>query len=349
MTCRARVRDGGVCEPSFRCLMARATGTSGDGGQGEGGREQLALTTGQARPRTLSATSQRDVSMETSAKTRSGQPTTTRTGREKREEQARTPGTPKAHRPAVPRGQDGKRRSPSTRCQQVKRHALPIALSPDGEYIRPGDRRWASGTVDSGTQDQRTAPRGDAREGQLRQARECTSMWMCPEGLRRTGPHTGGTWSRRLNGGADSSSGALCTCNAPTKMRQSPRTDVSALTEQVAGKMARKKGRVGTIRSLLQDLAVFVWERNGGEHRQAAAEENYVHMLQAMESGDMEPWDVSPTGDISPTGNQDGNPDRGRLTVETASKGLGLAGKVHVPQEMWDRLRPCNWVELFMD
>ena len=227
----------------------------------------------------------------------------------------------------------------------MKCHALLIALSPDGEYIRPGGRRWASGTVDSGTQDQRTAPRGDAREGQLRQARECTSMWMCPEGLRRTGPHTGGTWSRRLNGGADSSSGALCTCNAPTKMRQSPRTDVSALTEQVAGKMASKKGRVGTIRSLLQDLAVFVRERSGGEHRQAAAEENYVHVLQAMESGDMEPLDVSPTGDISPTGNQDGNPDRGRLTVETASKGLGLAGKVHVPQEMWDRLRPRNWAE----
>ena len=46
----------------------------------------------------------------------------------------------------------------------------------------------------------------------------------------------------------------------------------------------------------------------------------------------------------SPTGDQDGNPDRGRLTVETASKGLGLAGKVHVPREMWDRLRPCNGV-----
>uniref|UniRef100_A0A7S4FQ91 Uncharacterized protein n=1 Tax=Eutreptiella gymnastica TaxID=73025 RepID=A0A7S4FQ91_9EUGL len=47
----------------------------------------------------------------------------------------------------------------------------------------------------------------------------------------------------------------------------------------------------------------------------------------------------------STTGDQDGNPDRGRLTVETASKGLGLAGRVQVPQEMWDRLRPCSWAE----
>ena len=38
-------------------------------------------------------------------------------------------------------------------------------------------------------------------------------------------------------------------------------------------------------------------------------------------------------------------PDRGRLTVETGSKGLGLAGTVQVPQEMWDRLRPCTWAE----
>ena len=170
-------------------------------------------------------------------------------------------------------------------------------------------------------------------------------MWMCPEGLKKTGPHTGGTWSRRLNGGTDSSSGALCTCNAPTKMRHSPRMDMSALMEAVAGKMASRKGRVGTIRRLLRELAVSVRERSGGEHRQATAEENYVHVLQAMENDEMEPWDVSPTGDISLIGDQDGNPDRGWLTVETASKGLGLVGRVQVPQEMWDRLGPCNWAE----
>ena len=109
--------------------------------------------------------------------------------------------------------------------------------------------------------------------------------------------------------------------------------------------MASKKGRAGTIRSLLGDLAVFVRERSGDEDRQTMAEENFVHVLQAMQNDEMEPWDVSLTGDISPTGNQDGNPDRGRLTVETASKGLGLAGRVQVPQEMWDRLRPCNRAE----
>ena len=31
--------------------------------------------------------------------------------------------------------------------------------------------------------------------------------------------------------------------------------------------------------------------------------------------------------------------------METASKGLGLAGKVQVPREMWDKLRPCNYAE----
>ena len=64
-----------------------------------------------------------------------------------------------------------------------------------------------------------------------------------------------------------------------------------------------------------------------------------------MQNDEMEPSDVSPTGHISPTGDQDGNPDTGTLNVETASKGVGLAGKGHVPREMWDRLRPCNWVE----
>ena len=52
---------------------------------------------------------------------------------------------------------------------------------------------------------------------------------------------------------------------------------------------------------------------------------------------------MSLTGDISPTRDQDGNPDTDRLIVETASKGLGLTSKVHVSREMSDRLRPCNW------
>ena len=91
-------------------------------------------------------------------------------------------------------------------------------------------------------------------------------------------------------------------------MRQSPWTDVSVLTEQVAGKMASRKGRVGTIQRLLQDLAVFVREQSGGEHRQEAAQENYVHVLQAMQSGDMEPWDVSPAGVIPRQGTRTATP-----------------------------------------
>ena len=170
----------------------------------------------------------------------------------------------------------------------------------------------------------------------------CTSTWMCPEGLKRTGPHIGDTWSLRLTGGSGSSSGALCTCNAPIKVQQGPQTDVATLIQAVADKMASKKGRAGTIHGLLRELAVFVRERSGDEDRQTTAEENYVAVLQAMQNDEMEPWDVSPTGDISPTRDYDGNPNRGRLTVETASKGLGLAGKVHVPREMWGRLRPCN-------
>ena len=97
------------------------------------------------------------------------------------------------------------------------------------------------------------------------------------------------------------------------------------------GKMASKKGRARTIHRLLWDVAVFVREPSGGENRQTTAEESYVHVLQIMQNDDMQPWDVSPTGDTSPTRNQDGNPDRGWLTVDTASKGLGLAGKVQVP------------------
>ena len=171
-------------------------------------------------------------------------------------------------------------------------------------------------------------------------------MWMCPEGLRRTGPHTGDTWSPRLRGGTGSSSGAVCSCNAPGDVEREPLAGVAALTLAVAEKLASKKGRAKTIHSLLRDLAVFVRERSDDEDMQRTAEENYVTVLQAMRDDEMEPWDVSPTGDISPTGDHDGNPERGTLTVEMASKGLGLAGKVQISREMWDRLRPSNWAEV---
>ena len=68
---------------------------------------------------------------------------------------------------------------------------------------------------------------------------ECTSTLMCLEGLKRTGPHTGDTWSPRLRGGSGSSSGALCTCNAPIKVQRAPQTDVAALTQAQDG---RKNG-----------------------------------------------------------------------------------------------------------
>ena len=118
-------------------------------------------------------------------------------------------------------------------------------------------------------------------------------------------------WSLRLRGGTGSSFGALCTCNAPNKVQRGPQTDVAALMQAVAEKMASKKGRARMIHGLLRDLAVFVRERSDDEARQTTAEENFVTVLQAMRDEEMEPWDMSLTGHISPTRDQDGNPDRG--------------------------------------
>ena len=60
-----------------------------------------------------------------------------------------------------------------------------------------------------------------------------------PGGPKKDGPHTGDTWSPRLRGGSGSSSGALCTCNAPIKVQRAPQTDVAALTQAQDG---RKNG-----------------------------------------------------------------------------------------------------------
>ena len=168
---------------------------------------------------------------------------------------------------ADPWKQAGMQTSHSTKVWPAKRHALLIALSPDGEYMQPGERHWESATVDTETQYMNAAPREAAQRRPLTRMDGCTLTWTCPEGLKRTGRQTGDTWSLRLRRGTGSSSRALCTCNTPGKMQRGPQTDVTALIQAVADKMASKKGRAGTTHSLLQDLAVFVRERNGDEDK----------------------------------------------------------------------------------
>ena len=101
---------------------------------------------------------------------------------------------------------------------------------------------------------------------------------------------------------------------------------MAALTLAVAEKLASKKGRARTIQGLLRDLAVFVRERSDDGGIQRTAEENYV-TVQAGRDDDGAMGCVPDRGH-RPDRGQDGNPERGTLTVETASKGLGLAGKV---------------------
>ena len=72
---------------------------------------------------------------------------------------------------------------------QVRRHALLIALSPDGEYIKPGGEYWGREQHVSTERRSNVGQSGDAK----RLARETSSWWRCPTGLKQTGPHTGDT------------------------------------------------------------------------------------------------------------------------------------------------------------
>ena len=70
-------------------------------------------------------------------------------------------------------------------------------------------------------------------------ARETSSWWRCPTGLKQTGPHTGDAWSRRLRGAIDSSCGGLCLCNTKPRNKDEMGVDMEQLTEEVAERMAR--------------------------------------------------------------------------------------------------------------
>ena len=224
---------------------------------------------------------------------------------------------------------------------QVRRHALLIALSPDGEYIKPGGEYWGKEQHVSAERRSNVGQSGDEE----RLGRETSSWWRCPEGLKQTGPHTGDTWSRRLRGAIDCSCGSLCLCNTKARNKDEMGVDMAQLTEEVAERMARQWSRPETISGLLRDLKVLVGQRAGTGPHQEEAEQNFTLVLQALRDEETEPWDLSPTGDVSPKGNKDGDQSRGQVSVETASRGLGVAGRVDIAEEMWHRHRSCKWRE----
>ena len=121
--------------------------------------------------------------------------------------------------------------------------------------------------------------------------------------------------------------------------------DMEQLTEDVAERMARQWSRPETISGLLRDLTVRVGQRARTGPQQEEAEQKFTSVLRALRDDETEPWDVSPTGDVSPKGNKDGDQKQGQVSVETASRGLGVAGRVDIPEEVWHRHGPCNWRE----
>ena len=75
------------------------------------------------------------------------------------------------------------------RQAQVCRHALLIALSPDGEYIKPGGEYWGR---ERHVNTERRSNVGQSEDAESL-ARQTSSCWRCPTGLKQTGPHLGDT------------------------------------------------------------------------------------------------------------------------------------------------------------
>ena len=60
------------------------------------------------------------------------------------------------------------------REQPVRRHALLIAVSPDGQYMKPGERRWESEEMTKETRYRNEALRDAAQQKPVTQADGCT-------------------------------------------------------------------------------------------------------------------------------------------------------------------------------
>ena len=116
--------------------------------------------------------------------------------------------------------------------------------------------------------------------------------------------------------------------------------DTLETMKDIANKMGRRKGSPRTIFGLLRDLVTMVLTKAANRQQRQVALARFHAMLAGLKSGDMRVWDVSPGGDVSPKPKQDGNQPSNVLSISTAAKGLGLAGTVPIPVDMWQELRP---------
>ena len=121
--------------------------------------------------------------------------------------------------------------------------------------------------------------------------------------------------------------------------------DTLETMKDIANQMARRKSSRRTIFGLLRDLGTMVLTKAANRQQRQVAVTRFHAMLAGLKSGDMRVWDVSPGGDVSPNPKQDGNQLPNVLSISTAAKGLGLAGTVPIPLDMWQEFRPPKWPE----
>ena len=99
--------------------------------------------------------------------------------------------------------------------------------------------------------------------------------------------------------------------------------------EQVAKHMARRKSTFPVIFGLLRDLGTMTITKAKNQYQRAEVVGRLAATMKGLSSGDMRVSDVSPAGDINLKPKKLGDQTPSNLSIETAAKGIGLAGSPH--------------------
>lgn len=149
----------------------------------------------------------------------------------------------------------------------------------------------------------------------------------------QTMPHTLAMRSQRLRGATNSRTGDPCSC------AHHPHPSVlERLILQAAKSVSSKlKTKVGVLVDLLMDFARLAWNRTPSLTRETAPSSSLLEQtLQVLAQEGSSVVDVSPTdSDISPT-----QGSSSPVNVELAGRGLGLAGSVPIPLDLWSAVAP---------
>ena len=111
--------------------------------------------------------------------------------------------------------------------------------------------------------------------------------------------------------------------------------------------MSRKSDNNETISSLLGEISIIALSPEETEQDWNSVAHTLNEVIAQVDPSTIASTDTSPTTDLSPQTTQDAKSGWSKLLPEVASKGIGKAGTIDLPDNIWEHYAPSDLDKAF--